>query len=103
MTYNKRLTNLNSKTFKIFKKLENLPEKALYFSDEKWSILEILYHVWLAEISSEKYIRTKIQYPETITKTPASSYIKAYLTKYFLLLGFTIRCSNWFGMDSIWW
>ena len=58
MTYNKRLTNLNSKTFKIFKKLENLPERVLYFSDEKWSVLEILYHVLLAEVSSEKYIRT---------------------------------------------
>ena len=78
MTYNKRLTNLNSKTFKIFKKLENLPERALYFSDEKWSVLEILYHVWLAEISSEKYIRTKIQYPETILNTPLLSYVKSF-------------------------
>ena len=91
MTYNKRLTNLNSKTFKIFKKLENLPERVLYFSDEKWSVLEILYHVWLAEISSEKYIRTKIQYPETIINTPLLSYAKAFLTKYFLLLGLTIK------------
>ena len=81
MTYNERLTNLNSKTFKIFEKLGNFPERALCFSDHKWSVLEILYHVWLAEISSEKYIRTKIQYPETIIKTPVSSYIKAFLTK----------------------
>ena len=75
MTYNERLINLDSKTFKIFKKLENLPDNKLSFSDDKWSISEILYHVWLAEISSEKYIRTKIQYPETIIKTPALSYI----------------------------
>ena len=91
MTYNERLINLDSKTFKIFKKLENLPDNKLSFSDDKWSISEILYHIWLAEISSEKYIRTKIQYPETIIKTPALSYIKAYLTKYFLLLGFSIN------------
>ena len=91
MTYNERLTNLNSKTFKIFEKLGNFPERALCFSDQKWSVLEILYHVWLAEISSEKYIRTKIQYPETILNTPLLSYVKAFLTKYFLLLGLTIK------------
>ena len=91
MTYNERLTDLDSKTFKIFKKLKSLPDNKLSFSDDKWSVLEILYHVWLAEVSSEKYIRTKIQYPETIIKTPALSYIKAYLTKYFLLLGVSIN------------
>ena len=32
------------------------------------TVLQIIYHTWLAEISSEKYIRTKIQYPETIIK-----------------------------------
>jgi len=91
MTYIKRLYSLDSKTSSLFKKLENLPYNALSFSDDKWSILQVLYHVWLAEISSEKYIRTKIKYPETIIKTPVSSYIKAFLTKYFLLLGFTIN------------
>ena len=91
MTYTKRLYNLDSKTSSLFEKLESLPYDTLSFSDKKWSILQILYHVWLAEISSEKYIRTKIQYPETIIKTPVSSYIKAFLTKYFLLLGFSIN------------
>ena len=36
-------------------------------------------------------LERKIKYPETIIKTPVSSYIKAFLTKYFLLLGFTIN------------
>ena len=91
MDYIKRLKNLDSKTSKLFKKLEFFSYNKLSFSDEKWSVLQILFHIWLAEISSEKYIRTKIQYPETIIKTPVSSYIKAFLTKYFLLLGFTIN------------
>ena len=47
MTYNERLTDLDSKTFKIFKKLKNVPDNKLSFSDDKWSVLEILYHVWL--------------------------------------------------------
>ncbi|MDC0924055.1 hypothetical protein OAQ33_01075 [Flavobacteriaceae bacterium] len=91
MTYTKRLFNLDYKTSSLFEKLESLPYDTLSFSDKKWSILQILYHVWLAEISSEKYIRTKIQYPKTIIKTPLLSYAKAYLTKYFLLLGFSIN------------
>ena len=91
MTYTKRLYNLDSKTSSLFEKLESLPYDTLSFSDKKWSILQILYHVWLAEISSEKYIRTKIQYPETILNTPLLSYAKAFLTKYFLLLGLTIK------------
>lgn len=91
MNYIKRLKKLDSKTSALFKKLGDSSYKDLSRSDEKWSVLQILYHVWLAEISSEKYIRTKIQYPETIIKTPFSSYIKAFLTKYFLLIGFTIN------------
>ena len=91
MTYKNRIENLDSKTSKLFKKLESFSYDKLSFSDDKWSVSQILYHVWLAEISSEKYIRMKIQYPETIIKTPVSSYVKAFLTKYFLLLGFTIN------------
>ena len=93
MTSINRLENLDSKTSKLFKKLESFSYDKLSFSDDKWSVSQILYHVWLAEVSSEKYIRTKIQYPETIIKTPALSYIKAYLTKYFLLLGFLYTTS----------
>jgi hypothetical protein len=91
MTNLKKLKTLNVKTDKLFQKLRSIPNERLEYSNNKWSISQILYHVWLAEISSERYIRTKIQYPETIIKTPFSSYIKAFLTKYFLLIGFTIN------------
>ena len=91
MTNQEKLKNLDNRTFELLNKLEEFPKDKLSFCDEKWSVLQIIYHIWLAEISSEKYIRTKIQYPETIIKTPVSSYIKAFLTKYFLLLGFSIN------------
>ena len=91
MTNQEKLKNLDNVTFKLLDKLEELPEDKLSFCDEKWSVLQIIYHIWLVEIFSEKYIRTKIQYPETIIKTPVSSYIKAFLTKYFLLLGYSIN------------
>ena len=60
MTNQKKLKNLDNLTFKLLNKLEEFPEDKLSFCDEKWSVLQILYHTWLAEISSEKYIRTKI-------------------------------------------
>lgn len=86
-----KLKTLDLKTGEIFKKLKSLPKNKLTVSNNDWSILEVLYHVWLAETSSEKYIRTKIQYPKTIIKTPLLSYLRAFLTKYFLLLGFTVK------------
>jgi len=86
-----KLKTLDHKTGEIFKKLKSIPKNKLTISNNDWSIPEILYHIWLAETSSEKYIRTKIQYPETIIKTPLSSYLRTILTKYFLLLGFTIK------------
>jgi hypothetical protein len=91
MTNLDKLKQLDDETLGFFKTLESLPKNKLSFSDNKWSVLQILYHVWLAEVSSEKYIRTKIQYPETIIKTPVLAYIRAFLTKYFLLLGISIN------------
>ena len=91
MTNADKLKQLDDETLRFFKTLESLPKNKLSFSDNKWSVLQILYHVWLAEISSEKYIRTKIQYPETIIKTPVLAYIRAFLTKYFLLSGVSIN------------
>ena len=91
MTNQEKLKNLDNRTFEFLNKLEEFPEDKLSFYDEKWSVLQIIYHIWLAEISSEKYIRTKIQYPETIIKTPVTSSVKAFLTKYFLLFGLTIN------------
>ena len=34
----------------------------------KWSINKHLYHLWLAELGTEKYIKKKTFYPETIEK-----------------------------------
>ena len=86
-----KLKKLDIQTALLFEKLEAETGNKLNYSKNKWSILQILYHVWLAEISSEKYIRTKTRYPETIVNTPVLAYVKAFLTKYFLKFGFTIN------------
>ena len=91
MTSLEKLNKLDVQTALLFEKLESETGNKLNYSKNKWSILQILYHVWLAEISSEKYIRTKTRYPETIVNTPVLAYVKAFLTKYFLKFGFTIN------------
>jgi hypothetical protein len=91
MTSLEKLKKLDIQTALLFEKLESETGNKLNYSKNKWSILQILYHVWLAEISSEKYIRTKTKYPGTIVKTPILAYVKAFLTKYFLKFGFTIN------------
>ena len=91
MTSLEKLKKLDIQTALLFEKLESETGNKLDYSKNKWSILQILYHVWLAEISSEKYIRTKTNYPETIVNTPVLAYVKAFLTKYFLKFGFTIN------------
>ena len=91
MTSLEKLKKLDIQTALLFEKLESETVNKLNYSKNKWSILQILYHVWLAEISSEKYIRTKTKYPKTIVKTPFIAYVKAFLTKYFLKFGFTIN------------
>ena len=91
MTSLEKLKKLDIQTALLFEKLESETGNKLNYSKNKWSILLILYHVWLAEISSEKYIRTKTKYPKTIVKTPFIAYVKAFLTKYFLKFGFTIN------------
>jgi hypothetical protein len=91
MTSLEKLNKLDVKTALLFEKLESETANKLNYSKNKWSILQILYHLWLAEISSEKYIRTKTKYPETIVRTPVLAYLKALLTKYLLKFGFTIN------------
>ena len=61
MTSLEKLKKLDIQTALLFEKLESETGNKLDYSKNKWSILQILYHVWLAEISSEKYIRTSIQ------------------------------------------
>ena len=60
---NKRLKHLEDIRIKLFEELESLSAKKLDASvNGNWSINQILYHLWVAETSSIKYIQTKIHY-----------------------------------------
>ena len=80
---------LNNKLEKLFQKLskysnEDLNKKVV---EDKWSINENIYHLILAEKGTEKYIRTKTSYPDTLVGVNILSRIKSFILESFLKLG----------------
>ena len=88
---NSRLKGFEKKRVALFENLSDLTPAQLIYSKKGWSINEILYHVWLGEVSSEKYIRTKTQYPETLLKVKSSTYLRMFLVKTLLPLGIKVK------------
>ena len=54
---NSTLKGFEKERVALFENLSNLTQAQLSYSKQGWSINEILYHVWLAEESSQNYIR----------------------------------------------
>ena len=88
---NSRLKGFEKERVALFESLSDLTPAQLIYSKKGWSINEILYHVWLGEVSSEKYIRTKTQYPETLLKVKSSTYLRMFLVKTLLPLGIKVK------------
>ena len=57
---------LESKRETIFNYLNKYSDAELNneYIFNKWTINQNLYHLWLAEVSTEKYIKKKTSYPE---------------------------------------
>ena len=84
---------LNNKLEKLFQRLskysnEDLNKKIV---EDKWSINENIYHLILAEKGTEKYIRTKTSYPETLVGVNILSRIKSFILESFLKLGVSYK------------
>ncbi|MGY8946607.1 MAG: DinB family protein [Flavobacteriales bacterium] len=88
---NSILKDLEKNRLALFDDLSSLTQAQLSYSKKGWSIDEILYHIWLAEESSEKYIRTKTKFPETILKIKPSTYLRMFLVKLLLPLGLKVK------------
>ena len=83
-------------SFKIINNdLENLFEKLSLYTNEdlnkkinkdKWSIAENLYHVWLSEFITIKYIKKKTSYPEALVNV---SFVSKFRMKLLELIFFT--------------
>lgn len=85
------LQKLEKERLSLFEDLKNLDDNKLNLCNNRWSINQLLYHVWLAESSTEKYIRKKTQFPESIIKIKLSAYARSFIFKLFLDLGLKVK------------
>ena len=76
----------------VFEELEKLSSELLNKKiNTNWSINEHLYHIWLAETSTEKYIRTKTKYPDSIKTMSVFVHLRTMGLRFFLILGIKVK------------
>ena len=86
------LESLEKERVFFFKELEGVPYEILNKkSNGNWSINEHLYHTWLAETSSEKYIRTKTKYPDFIKEMSPVVHLSSLCLRLLLNLGIKVK------------
>ena len=60
-------------------------------NSKKWSIGENMYHLWLTEITTEKYIRKKTSYPDTLVNVSKIAKLRLKLLKLIFFLGLKFK------------
>ena len=87
-----RLHRLEQKRIKLFEELETLSSEKLDASiNGNWSINQILYHLWVVETSSIKYIQKKTQYPDYLVNVSPLTYLKPKVLQLFLAVGIKLK------------
>ena len=88
-----KIDDLEIERSRLFKELQELSEKKLNYksSENRWSINQHLYHGWLAETTTEKYIKTKTKYPDLLLKASTISNLRSLILKSFLNFGFKFK------------
>ena len=83
---------LNNKIEKLFDRLSKYSNDELNrkIIKNKWSINHNIYHLILAEMGIEKYIRNKTQYPETLVNVKIISRIIAFFLEILINLGISV-------------
>lgn len=86
---NPDLKNLEKLRINFFEELNAVPKELLEKKDntKNWSINEHLFHAWLAETSTEQYIRTKTKYPDSIKEMSPLVHLRTIGLRLFLKLG----------------
>ena len=89
---NLELDRLEKQRVEFFDELEKFPSELLNKKiNNDWSINEHLFHTWLAETSTEQYIRTKTKYPDLLKKMSFTVYLRTSLLRFFLKLGVKVK------------
>ena len=90
---NEKIDNLNKELNLIFKKLSKYSNQEINYkpNSKKWSIGENMYHLWLTEITTEKYIRKKTSYPDTLINVSEIARLRLKLLKLIFFLGLKFK------------
>ena len=72
-----KIENLNKELSLTFKRLSKYSNQEINFkpNSKKWSIGENMYHLWLTEITTEKYIRKKTSYPDSLVNAVSYTHL----------------------------
>ena len=87
-----KIDDLEKERSKLFDDLKSLSEEKLNLQIKgEWSINQHLYHTWLAETTTEKYIKTKTKYPDLLVQMSIISHFRSFILKTFLNSGFKFK------------
>lgn len=84
-------SKLELNRLKIFTSILNRNSSDLNNNFQGWSIAQHLYHCWLVEELTEKYIRKKILNPKSISNVSIITYIRSFLLQLFFKLGYKAK------------
>ena len=84
---------INKSLEDLFEKLSKYSHKELNIKvyKNKWSIAEHLYHVWLTEVITIKYIKKKTNYPEYLINVSLVSKLRMKLLELIFFLGIKMK------------
>ena len=88
-----KIENLNKELSLTFERLSKYSNQEINFkpNSKKWSIGENMYHLWLTEITTEKYIRKKTSYPDTLINVSNIAKLRLKLLKLIFFLGLKFK------------
>ena len=85
------LSKLNLNKEEIFNSISKLSTAELSNKSHGWSVAQHLYHCWLVECLTEKYINNKIINPESISSVSVITYVRSFLLQLFLKSGYKVK------------
>ena len=85
------LSKLNLNKEEIFNSISKLSTVELNNKSHGWSVAQHLYHCWLVEQLTEKYIHNKILNPASINSVSIITYVKSFLLQLFLKSGYKVK------------
>ena len=88
-----KLDRLDKELDILFKSLSKYSNEQINLKPnlKKWSIGENLYHLWLSETSTEKYIRKKTSYPDTLVNVNPIATLKLSILYFIFFIGIKFK------------